>query len=101
MTDHGQSRNRPLVGSRDLKAHRRRRTMLQGRLAEPECTLGTDPRADPAIGAATAPFGLDGISPAPPLGPDSPRDALLGWCMVAEENFQGVFTALTQGITPV
>ena len=38
---------------------------MYGRLADPTCTIGTDPRADPRMVKALAPFGLDGHMPVP------------------------------------
>ena len=39
--------------------------MPDGRLADPDRTLGTDPRSDPRMVAAYTPFGLDGPLPQP------------------------------------
>jgi len=42
---------------------------LPGRLGDPSRALKDDPRADPRLVAALAPFGLDGDQPAPPVSP--------------------------------
>src|ERR1700736_1805467 len=47
-------------------------SMPEGRLANPDCTLGTDPRSDPRMVAALAPYGLDGLVPEFPVTADSP-----------------------------
>ena len=61
-----------------------------GRLGRPELDLGTDPRSDPRMIAALAPFGLDKEGGPPPLGPDSPREALLEFAAAAEAGFEAV-----------
>jgi len=45
------------------------RSDLPGRLGDPSRALKDDPRADPRLVAALAPFGLDGDQPAPPVSP--------------------------------
>jgi hypothetical protein len=67
--------------------------MPEGRLADPDRTLGTDPRSDPRMVAAFAPFGLDGRVP-PPLGIDSPLDERLALLAVLEEGFGAIFDTL-------
>jgi acetyl esterase len=74
---------------------------LPGRLADPSVTLGTDPRADPRIGAALAPFFLDGHVAPPHVTAASPRDAQLAFCAGAEGEFQAVLAALTADLPPV
>lgn len=68
--------------------------MLAGRLADPNCTLGTDPRADPRMVAAFAPIGLAGAMPEAPLGVDSPIEHRMAYCAAAEEMVGGVLDAL-------
>ena len=70
--------------------------MPDGRLANPDCTLGTDPRSDPRMIAALAPFGLDGRFPLPLVTPDSPLDDPLTFGAQAEELTGEVLTALAQ-----
>lgn len=59
--------------------------MLVGRLADPNCTLGTDPRSDPRMVAAFAPLGLADALPEAPLGVDSPLEHRMAYCAAAEE----------------
>jgi acetyl esterase len=70
--------------------------MPDGRLANPDHTLGTDPRSDPRMIAAIAPFGLDGRFPLPPVTPDSPLEDRLALVAQAEELTGAVLTALAQ-----
>jgi acetyl esterase/lipase len=70
--------------------------MLQGRLANPDCTLGTDSRSDPRMIAALAPFGLDGNTPQPPVTPDAPLQDRLALCIQVEEELGAVLDALAQ-----
>jgi acetyl esterase len=72
-----------------------------GRLGRPELDLGSDPRSDPRMVAALAPFGLEKAGAPPPLGADSPRAALLEFAGAAEAGFEAVFEALTTGLPPV
>ena len=48
--------------------------MAYGRHADPESTLGTDPRSDPRMVKAFAEFGLDGTLTEAPLSVDSPLE---------------------------
>ena len=77
------------------------RVDLPGRLGDPQRSLGTDPRADPRLVAALAPFGLTELTAPPPVTPDSPRDEQLEFCATAEAGFGGVFAALYEGLPPV
>ena len=53
-----------------------------------------DPRADPRMVAAMAPFGLD-VAPGPvPVDANSPIEALLEFCSVAEPGYDLLFDAL-------
>lgn len=68
--------------------------ILPGRLGTPGMLMNTDPRADPRMVAAMAPFGLD-IAPEPaPVDANSPLDALLEYCALAETGFEGFNAAL-------
>jgi hypothetical protein len=62
------------------------RAMSYGRLADPDCTLGTDPRSDPRMVAALAPLGLDGRVPPPPLTVDAPLADRLAFTAETEET---------------
>ena len=71
---------------------------MQGRLADPDCTIGTDPRADPRMVKALAPFGLDGHMPVPPVTPDAPLEDRLGAVAATEERMGAVLDALAQNL---
>ncbi|TGD85335.1 alpha/beta hydrolase [Mycolicibacterium sp. CH28] len=64
--------------------------MLAGRLADPNRTLGTDPRSDPRMVAAFAPLGLADVLPDAPLTLDSPLTDRLAYAAAAEEAVGGV-----------
>ena len=68
--------------------------MLDGRLANPDCTLGSDPRSDPRMVAALAPYGLDRRLPPPPVTPESPLADRLAYVAAMEEGLGGVLDAL-------
>jgi hypothetical protein len=68
--------------------------MVDGRYADPERTLGTDPRADPRMVAAFAPLGLDGRLPSPPLTPDASLQQRLDFCAATEEGLGTVLDSL-------
>lgn len=72
-----------------------------GRLGDPDLELCSDPRSDPRMVAALAPFGLHTAVAPPPVTPASPRDALLEFCVGAETGFEAVFEALMAGLSPV
>jgi acetyl esterase len=63
--------------------------------------LRDDPRADPRMVAALAPFGLDRQPPPLPVSVASPREALLDYATQTEANFGGLFDALLAGLAPV
>lgn len=67
---------------------------LQGRLADPARTLATDPRVDPRVIEALAPFGLDGLTPSPPVTASSPRDDQLAFLAEAEERLEAMLSAV-------
>jgi acetyl esterase len=67
----------------------------------PPADLRDDPRADPRMVAALAPFGLDRQPPPLPVTAASPREALLDYAAQAEVIFGGVFDALLKGLAPV
>ncbi len=71
---------------------------MQGRLADPDCTIGTDPRADPRMVKALAPFGLDGHMPVPPVTPDAPLEDRLGAVAATEQRMGAVLDALAQNL---
>ncbi|MEV2192077.1 alpha/beta hydrolase fold domain-containing protein [Streptomyces phaeochromogenes] len=72
-----------------------------GRLGESTHSLRTDPRTDPRVVEALAPFGLDeNVAPAP-LGPDAPRAQLLEFVTAAEAGTEELLAALVDGLEPV
>lgn len=76
-------------------------TTAPGRLGNPDLDLRTDPRADPRMVAALAPFGLDTNAEPPPVTVQSPRAEQLAYVAGAEEGFEGLFAALFAGLPPV
>ena len=68
--------------------------MLLGRHADPDATLGTDPRSDPRMVAAFARFGLDGRLPPSGLTVDSPLQDRYAFAAMSEEAVGAVFEAL-------
>lgn len=75
--------------------------MLPGRLGSPTMTLRDDPRADPRMIAAMAPFGLGDPPAESPVDGDSPIDALHAFVTSAEEGFEALFGALVAGLPEV
>jgi acetyl esterase len=65
-----------------------------GRLADPNCTLGSDPRSDPRMVKAFAQFGLDGPAAAIPLKIDSPLEDRRAFATASEEGMGAMFEAL-------
>ncbi|HWF53298.1 MAG TPA: hypothetical protein VG223_01660, partial [Solirubrobacteraceae bacterium] len=78
-----------------------RSSVLSGRLADPTLTLGTDPRGDPRIGGALAPFFLDRHLAPPLVTADSPRAEQLAFCAGVEAELQAVLAALTDPLPTV
>jgi acetyl esterase len=75
--------------------------VLPGRLGTPEMTLGDDPRADPRMIAAMEPFALAAPPAEAPVDSDSPIEALLEYVAAAEEGFEALFGALTDGLPEI
>jgi acetyl esterase len=71
---------------------------LPGRLGDPTMELRSDPRSDPRMLAAFAPFGLDVTSPPLPVSRQSPIEDLLAVAAAAEQAFDGVFGTLLAGV---
>ncbi|RAV10710.1 alpha/beta hydrolase [Mycolicibacterium sp. GF69] len=69
---------------------------MYGRLADPGCTLGTDPRSDPRMVKALAQFGLDGRLPAVPLSVDAPLDERIAFATMSEEGMGAIFDVLAK-----
>lgn len=76
-------------------------TALPGRLGRPDSELRTDPRSDPRMIAALAPFGLDRAGAPPPFDRTAPRSAKLEYCTAAEAGFEAVFAALMVGLPEI
>jgi hypothetical protein len=75
---------------------------MHGRLADPSCTIGTDPRADPRADPrmvkALAPFGLDGHMPVAPVRPDAPLPDRLAAVAATENRMGAVLEELAHNI---
>jgi acetyl esterase/lipase len=63
--------------------------------------LKTDPRADPRLVAALAPFGLDGAPPPVPVRADSSLSDKLAYVAASEAGMEGVFQALFADLPPI
>src|SRR5262249_57605883 len=68
--------------------------LLPGRLGDPARVLKTDPRADPRLVAALAPFALDVAPPPAPVTADSPLHDKLAYSAANEAGMGGVFSPL-------
>jgi acetyl esterase/lipase len=77
------------------------RAMPNGRLADPDCTLGTDPRSDPRMVAALAPLGMDGHVPPVPLTVDAPLAERLAYIAETEETLGAVIEGFARGAPSV
>ena len=67
--------------------------VLPGRLGNPDQVLKTDPRTDPRLVAACAPFKLDVALPPVPVNADSPLAEKLRFCAESEAGMTTTFTA--------
>ncbi|MGB0877206.1 MAG: alpha/beta hydrolase fold domain-containing protein [Mycobacterium sp.] len=68
--------------------------MGYGRHADPDSTLGTDPRADPRMVQAFARFGLEGRMPSSGLTVDSPLSERHAFAAMSEEGIGAIFDTL-------
>jgi acetyl esterase len=75
--------------------------ILPGQLGTPGMVLNDDPRADPRMIAALAPFGIGGPAPELPFDSAAPLEMLLQYCGMAEEGFGGLGGALVATSAPV
>src|SRR5271168_749809 len=75
-----------------------RRQMAEGRLADPDCSMGTDPRSDPRMVEALAQFGLDANMPVVPLTIDAPLEERLAYAEMCEAGIGAVLGAFASGI---
>ena len=74
-----------------------------GRLEDPDVTLGSDPRMHPSLLACLAGFGLDGHAAPPPFGREAGTEAIaefVGGAHAAFEGLYGVVPAEWPGETP-
>jgi acetyl esterase/lipase len=74
---------------------------LPSRLGDPNRTLKTDPRVDPRLVAALAPFGMDGAPPAVAVGLDSPIKAKLDYLAATEAAMQSIFSSFVADMPPI
>ena len=74
---------------------------LPGRLGDPGMALRDDPRADPRMLAAMAPYGLANPQPPPPVDRNSSLEELRAFCSEAEVAYDAVNDAFTHGLPPV
>jgi acetyl esterase len=77
------------------------RAMVHGRLADPDCTLGTDPRSDPRMVQAFRQLGIDGHTPIAPLTVDSPLEDKRAFAAMNEEVVGAVLAAFGQAVPDV
>src|SRR5215813_7120211 len=75
--------------------------LLPGRLGDRGRALKTDPRADPRLVAACAPFGLDSVPPPIPVHADSPMQQKLDYVAASEAGMETVFAALFADLPPI
>lgn len=74
---------------------------LPGQLGSPALALRDDPRADPRMIAALAPFGLDGPPPDAGVDANSSLDALYAYVNAAEAGFEAFNAAIFTPLEPV
>ncbi len=74
---------------------------LPGRLGSPSMSLGEDPRADPRMIAAMAPFGLEATPAPPPVDASSPIEALVEYIDTVEPAYEAMFGAFASALPPV
>ena len=72
-----------------------------GRLGRPELELRTDPRSDPRMVGALAPFGMDTAAAPPPIDATAPLETRLEFCATAEIGFEALFDALMTGLRQI
>ena len=72
-----------------------------GRLGNPTLEMRSDPRSDPRMLAALAPFGLDGAGAPPPVDATTPRADRLEFAVAGEAGFEAVFAALVADLPEV
>jgi len=75
--------------------------ILPGRLGAPGMVLKDDPRADPRMLAAIAPFGLGEHPAPPPVTIDSPLVQQLDFCAASEAGNEALFAIFAKELQPV
>src|SRR5262245_11400535 len=75
--------------------------LLPGRLGNPDRVLKSDPRADPRLVAACAPFALDVAPPPAPVHANSPLPDKLAYSAATEAGMEAVFAALCADLPPI
>src|SRR5258708_13266473 len=75
-----------------------RHHMAEGRLANPDCSMGTDPRSDRRMVEALAQFGLDANMPVVPLTIDAPLEERLAYADMCEAGIGAVLDAFASGV---
>jgi acetyl esterase/lipase len=75
--------------------------LLPGRLSDPNSVLKTDPRADPRMVAALAPYGFDDAPPPAPVNADSSLEDKLDYLAEAEPEYEEMFKDLHTGLPPI
>ena len=76
------------------QSHQNDLPLLPGRLGNPDQVMKTDPRTDPRLVDACAPFNLDVALPPIPVNADSPLPEKLDFCAGSEAGMATVFAAL-------
>jgi len=66
----------------------------EGRLADPDVELRTDPRLHPGLRAALAAFGLDGHAAPPPFDRSAAPEAIAQFVGESHAGFEGLYAAL-------
>jgi acetyl esterase len=72
--------------------------VVHGRLSNPDCTLGTDPRSDPRMVEAFAQLGLDNNAPVLPFTLDSPLEERRAFAGMVEEGMGAVLSTFGQDV---
>jgi len=74
---------------------------LPGRLGDSARVMKTDPRVDPRLIAALAPFGMDGAPPEPPVRLESSLQAKLDYLASTEQAMGGVFASFFNNLPAI
>ena len=74
---------------------------LPGRLGDSARVMKTDPRVDPRLIAALAPFGMDGAPPETPVRLESSLQAKLDYLASTEQAMGGVFASFFNNLPAI